>query len=273
MPTIAVIGNINCDTVIRLDGALVSGEEYRATRVVRRLGGAAANRAVALACAGLNVRLAGTVGEDDIGAHLISELSRQAIDQRNVRRRPGRSSECFILVDDSGERTIVGLHRGPDPTPFPTEPFEGAEAIMVATSRTPPIEALRSAHAAGVPIVASLRTPGPAAVRLVSKRSLVKWEIADPRAAQWCDDGPAEWLVVTDGVRGATAYGADRTVSVPAEPATVADATGAGDVFAAGVAAGLAHGFAIEDCLAVGARWGARAVECDSSSVFGRLSV
>ena len=68
-------------------------------------------------------------------------------------------------------------------------------------------------------------------------------------------------LIVTDGARGCAVLHRDREVSVAAYPAEEKDATGAGDCFLAGVAAGLARGLAIEEAARLGAWCGARAVE------------
>ena len=68
-------------------------------------------------------------------------------------------------------------------------------------------------------------------------------------------------VIVTDGARGCALLRGAREVSVAAYPAEERDATGAGDCFLAGVAAGLARGLPIEEAARLGAWCGARAVE------------
>jgi len=51
--------------------------------------------------------------------------------------------------------------------------------------------------------------------------------------------GGAKLVCVTEGKKGATAYWAAGTLSIPATPATVVDTVGAGDTFNAGLLAGL----------------------------------
>jgi len=68
-------------------------------------------------------------------------------------------------------------------------------------------------------------------------------------------------LVVTDGPRGCSILRASAEVRVEAFPAREKDPTGAGDCFAAGLAAGLARGLPIESAARLGAFCGARAVE------------
>ena len=61
-------------------------------------------------------------------------------------------------------------------------------------------------------------------------------------------------LVVTRGERGAIAVRDGERFAIPAEPIErVVDATGAGDLFAAGFLAGQAQGRSVEDSLTMGA--------------------
>ncbi len=61
-------------------------------------------------------------------------------------------------------------------------------------------------------------------------------------------------LVVTRGEHGAIAVRGDERAVVAAEPvAQLVDTTGAGDLFAAGVLAGLGEGRSLNDCLTMGA--------------------
>lgn len=57
-------------------------------------------------------------------------------------------------------------------------------------------------------------------------------------AADWLGKGP-KLVIITKGSKGATAYGAQHTVSVTPEKVTVVDTVGAGDTFNAGVLAAL----------------------------------
>ena len=68
-------------------------------------------------------------------------------------------------------------------------------------------------------------------------------------------------LVVTDGPRGCVILRAEAQARIEAFPAREKDPTGAGDCFAAGLAAGLARGLSLEQAARVAAWCGARAVE------------
>jgi sulfofructose kinase len=70
-----------------------------------------------------------------------------------------------------------------------------------------------------------------------------------------------QWVVVTDGQAGATAYGPDSVIEIPLVPARRVDSTGAGDAFAAGILHGLVQSQDILTAAMLGSWWGAVALE------------
>ena len=107
----------------------------------------------------------------------------------------------------------------------------------------------------------------PAHVLVNSAPNMTEGELADPLAYARDLAGEAlRWMVVTDGARGATAYGpSSGSVHVPAVSADVVDSTGAGDVFIGGLIHGLLRRHPIRDALRFGALWAASAVGSPSS--------
>ena len=103
-----------------------------------------------------------------------------------------------------------------------------------------------------------LRPPAPAAIAAldVLKASREEAEVLDVPALR-----RRLTVIVTDGPRGCAVLRRDSELGVAAYPAEEKDATGAGDCFLAGVAAGLARGLPIEEAARLGAWCGARAVE------------
>ncbi|MGZ6012487.1 MAG: PfkB family carbohydrate kinase, partial [Caulobacteraceae bacterium] len=78
------------------------------------------------------------------------------------------------------------------------------------------------------------------------------------------------WVVVTHGAAGAVAHGRDGVrIAAKAPPAVTLDATGAGDVFAAGLLDALTGGAAMDQALAHACAWGAAAAGLDSSAPVG----
>ena len=69
-----------------------------------------------------------------------------------------------------------------------------------------------------------------------------------------------EWVVITHGAQGAIAYGRERVLKQPARSVAVVDSTGAGDVFAAGLAHALAQGQPMVQALSAAVAWGSASV-------------
>ena len=109
-----VVGPIAWDSVLQVPELPPRGGFTQATAVVCRPGGAGANVAVGLASAGVPVLMVGYVGRDtaDMTAREPADRGRG-----HAPRSHGRRSLLagLILVEPSGERTMVGL--SPDEPP------------------------------------------------------------------------------------------------------------------------------------------------------------
>ncbi len=265
--SILVAGNINADRVLRLDRPFRSGDDIRARALGFRLGGAAANTATALALAGNDVRLCGTVGDDQAGDEVAAELARLGLDLGLITRAPGATPTCLIIVEPSGERTILSLLDGTPKPRWPSFDLAGCAAVYVG-SRTPPPEALfTEAKRLSVPLVLQLRRGAPSGAAVdVLVCSDETFEGLEPWSAARAWGFACRWLVVTRGAEGVMATDGTERVDVPALPAEVVDTTGAGDAFAGALVHGLARGWALQRCLELGVRWGALAVAYEGST-------
>lgn len=74
-----------------------------------------------------------------------------------------------------------------------------------------------------------------------------------------------QWLVVTEGARGVTAYSDDQVLRVAAREVTPIDTTGAGDSFAAGLVHALVSSARMANALQTGVNWGGEATLWESS--------
>ena len=98
------IGDLVEDVVARLNSGIAHGTDTD-VEILRRRGGSAANVAVAAAEVGASVRFVGRVGADAIGAALVSDLETAGVDA--VVQRAGRTGTIIVLVDASGERSML----------------------------------------------------------------------------------------------------------------------------------------------------------------------
>jgi ribokinase len=174
------------------------------------------------------------------------------------------TTRSLVLLDGSGERTIVNLTRAS--VPLPSDLAEIAADCCYVRSADGGLAPLLTRLAVAVPVLAHLPPlqPGalPVQVLMGSAADLPGDFLADPFAAGRRIAGvPLEWVVITAGAAGARAYG-PRTVLERAAPRVeVVDSTGAGDVFAAGLAHALARGWDMERALATGVAWGSASVQ------------
>lgn len=269
MARIQIVARINLDVVVRLDGAVSSGAQLKGQFDQGRLGGGGSNTGAALAYAGHHVALFADVGGDAGGTAMLGELAGLGIDVSRVRRLAEPTPPVLVLLDPDGERTIIRGRPSLVPPPRLPDPSEPADALY-AKAYGPGVADLLRARLGSCLVVSHAPPAGttdwPAHVMVDSAAHMTEEALADPYAAARRLAGKAlRWMVVTDGPRGATAFGPGGQVHVPAQPATVVDSTGAGDVFTAGLIHGLVGGAPMRDALSTGARWAALSVASPTS--------
>ena len=272
-----VIGAVALDRPIRLEGALRGGARLRARSLLNalegRLGGGGANAGCALLAAGHAVLVATLLADDPDGRQTRALAQAAGLDLALASTRPGTSSQTLVLLEPTGERTIISLD-GSTPD---------ARARLVPVSDHLDIRPdgvfVRSAYEGSAewaltstgPVI--LHWPAPAydgAVDVVvaSAEDLPDSVAATPFARAAARFGPRlSWVVITHGAAGAVAYGRDgvRFAAKP-PPVDARDATGAGDVFAAGLLDALAGGAPMDKALEHACIWGAAAAALDSSA-------
>lgn len=253
MPCVLVtLGDLVEDVVVELGSPMNHASDTDA-RITRRRGGSAANVAAAAGRLGGRARFVGQVGDDAVGASLVADLSAAGVDVSCV-RRAGRTATIVVLVDATGERTMLvdpGSARDLD---RPESAWlDGAEVLhltlyslldepIATTSR----ELTSLARARGIPVsvdvssVALIVEAGPSAVRelVESLEPAIVFANADEARVLEIDGALGGAAVVVK--RGAAPASVLRPGRAPVEVPAVAldhraDSTGAGDAFAAGV--------------------------------------
>ncbi|UBO74177.1 PfkB family carbohydrate kinase [Aeromonas rivuli] len=265
MSRILLLANLNCDHVLSLSEPLVAGARLQYLDRGRRLGGGAANTGIGLVWAGHEVAIASRIGLDDTGDWLLAEARSHGLECSHVERFGGETGELLILVDSTGERTILRQPRRPD---LPGNlPSQGVDCLYVNYPGGAVADYMRQMQDHCL-VVAQYPKGGkhlrPCHLLVASRSDL--GEIADPWAhARALAGEQLQWLVLTEGKAGAVAIHGEERIRVAARPVSVVDTTGAGDAFAAGLIHGLARGMAIEAALQCAVDWGAFAVASQSS--------
>jgi ribokinase len=253
-------GTLNPDLVHHVARIPAPGDDIRSSAWHLTWGGKAANAAVALATWGVETTLTGLViGTDALGDALLEALRRPHLDLSAVVRDSGQSTRhCLVFITPEGDRTIVCTgYEGARWSPLPDATFD--VALVDGLGDTAGHRAARTAAERGKPVV-WLDAPPEAA----EAASLVVWSRHDHSIDEIRDMAGRVDLAVTDGLRPVEAWIGGRHLVVMPPAIDVRDATGAGDVFAAACARGLALGLDADAML----RWAVAAGSAAAAAGF-----
>ena len=261
---LAVIGDLVDDVVVRLEGSVNEATDTVA-RIERRRGGSAANVAVAAVAAGSAARFIGQVGDDPIGALLVDELARTGVDVSCVRRR-GRTGTIVVLVDHTGERSMLSDRGAAVELDMPDVawlegvttvhvPLYGLDAEPLATTATRLVE---WAHERGAVVSVDVSSVD-LIQRLGTERVFEVLGELRPHVVLANSDEAEALTVVKRGPEPVVVYHRGSRLEYEAPPiGSAADTTGAGDAFAAGfLIAGLDD---LAEACASGCRAAARVI-------------
>jgi sugar/nucleoside kinase (ribokinase family) len=245
-------------------------------------GGSAANTLAGLARLGHKTAFIGQVADDQLGEVFAHDIRAGGIDF-DVAPSPGQppTARCLILVTPDGQRTMntfLGAAQFLPESALDKDRIEGAAWLYLEgylwnapESRAAMTTAIAMAKNAGRKVALTLSDAFVVdghrdeffALMDDGSLDLLFANDTEVRAMMQTDDIEAAvtalaarvpMLVCTHGAEGAEAHFGKTYARVPAEPVErVVDTTGAGDLFAAGVFAGLAQGRTLTDCLTMGA--------------------
>lgn len=245
-------------------------------------GGSAANTLAGLARLGHKTAFIGQVAEDQLGEVFAHDIRAGGIDFE-IPARPGQppTARCLILVTPDAQRTMntfLGASQFLPAKLIDKAMIESAAILYLEGYLWDPEEpraamrtAIDVARAAGRKVALTLSDAfvisrhGP---DFLTEMDAGRIDILFANEVEICALNQSEdfeasvaaiaakvpLLVVTRSEHGAIAIQDGIRTEVPAEPvAKLVDTTGAGDLFAAGVFAGLAQNRSMEDCLTMGA--------------------
>ncbi len=241
------------------------------------IGGSASITAVAAARLGLRVALAAAIGDDPAGRFMLGQLAAEGVDTGPVAVRSGTPTGMTVALSAGGDRAILtatGAVATLTARDVPSALLVRARHVhvssyfLVADSLGPGLAALLDAARAGGAST-SLDTNWDPAQRWADQRltdalahvslllpneaealRLAGAPALEPAIATLTKAGPR--LAVKLGERGALCTDGPRRYLAEPPPVTVADTTGAGDCFNAGVIAGLLDGLDLPAAVALG---------------------
>lgn len=271
MARILLIGSVAEDQIIRLRSPMREGAHLDGIEQGKRLGGGAANTGTALAHAGHRVMPVSPIGSDATGRWLREQLALNDLDLSQIRDIEGRSTRSLIMLDAEGERTIVNLTRARESEP-PTRILEVEADCLFVRSSASDLATLMQEMASRCLVVAHMPPcdfgSRPAQILVASESDLDAEQLKNPfELGRQVAGDLLEWVIITQGAQGATAYAANEQIQVDAPQVEAVDTTGAGDAFAAGLVHALVNGKTTQEALATACAWGAEATQWTSSSL------
>ena len=234
-------------------------------------GGSAANTIAGIAALDNRTAYVGKVRDDQLGAIFAHDLRAQGADFTTPlapSAHPAETGRCMVLVSPDGERsmnTYLGVSEFLAPADIDEDEMAAAEWIFLEGYRYDGPDsiaafdkAVRAAKRAGGKVAITLSDPfcverhreeflrmirADVDLLVANEHELQSLYLTDSLAAAM-DRAEAEvpMTACTVGARGAHILGGGERVHAPAMKVTVVDATGAGDLFAAGFLHGLTTG-------------------------------
>ena len=276
------------DTVIPLENFPERGSKTEYSTVTVLPGGQVASTVVACQQWGLKTRYVGKLGDDAAATLHRKEFLHAGVEAQLITVQGGASPQSLILVDSSGERTVLGrrderlILQSQD---LKREWIINARVLHIDGHDTDAAtQSAKWAREAGVTVVADVDEVYPGIDELLS---LVDYLIVSRdfpvRLTGEADLGQALRLMhrrynstltaATLGPDGVVAWDGEHLRYAPAYRVPVVDTTGAGDIFHAGFIYGLLQGWPLAqqldfacaaaalNCKSVGARGGIQSAE------------
>lgn len=282
MKKCAVIGSVNMDMVLGVPyfpqpGETLTGSEFKTVP-----GGKGANQAVALGRLGMDVTMAGRVGDDAFGKKYVDHFKASGVDVRAVDMdEKYATGVADILVNGEGENFIVVVPGAngsctPEWADGALEKLSDCEIFLLQLEI--PLETVvhcvKKLRAMGktimldpapaVPLPAEVLeavdyiTPNETELKIIT-RELPEEASVEERIRHLIGES-GRIVIHKRGASGAYIGTKDGIVHVPGFKVKAVDTTAAGDTFNAGVAAGLAMGWPVADAVRLGNAAGALAV-------------
>jgi ribokinase len=274
---VVVVGSANVDLVIRLAHLPGPGETVTGGELTRSMGGKGANAAVAAARLGVGVAFIGAVGDDADGQAVRADLTSHGIDTSCTSIVPDApTGTAAVLVDEAGENAIAvasganlrldaaSVHAGLTAT-------AGPGAIVVTNLEIPDAAVLAAAEHCAAHDLRLIVDPAPARplpAAVLSAATVITPNRGELAALVGASGTPQDLLAsgatavaVTLGAEGVELHGhiGGAPARIPSFAVEAVDTTGAGDAFAAGLAAALHDDRPLLDAVTFAAATGALA--------------
>ncbi|MBV8629951.1 MAG: carbohydrate kinase family protein [Silvibacterium sp.] len=273
------------DTIIALPSFPAPGSKVEYSTVSVLPGGQVATTVVACRCWGLTTRYVGKLGDDDAAGLHRMEFGRAGVETQLVAVPDCASPQSLIIVDAAGERTVLCRRDERlvlQPSELERDWIVSARALHIDGHDTAAaIQAACWARQAGIPVVADLDEAYPGVEELLANvdylivsRNFPSQVTGEPRLEEalqcMCSRYGSVLTAATLGEHGVVAWDGSHFLHAAAYRVSVADTTGAGDIFHAGFIYGLLQGWALQRLLDFACA--AAALNCTAAGARGRIA-
>jgi ribokinase len=267
-PEAISLGDTAVDLVASVPEYPRGGGDSEISVLERHPGGSAANFAVAMVRLGISSGLIGKVGSDEAGGFLRDGLKREGVDVSYLKQGDGTTGTIFVLVDRSGQRTMLSF-RGVNvkllPEEIPRKYIADSRLLHVSgysLVHAPQCDAALTAmkyakeanvrvsldpspliHLAGRKVLAEalgfvdVLLPNEAEAKYLSRRKNLR------NAGRTLLEKGASIVAMKLGPKGCLVMDEHDEFRVPAFNVETIDTTGAGDAYNAGFLAGRLRGW------------------------------
>jgi ribokinase len=263
-PDVIVFGQIARDLVLVVDAVPSASRTADVYQRRELLGGKGANQAVGLAQLGLRPALVGVVGEDQVGQRLLTQASQDRVDVSAVARRAGvRTALIVDIVDATGQWRY--LEDIPAATLLTEADVRACRhlflpgrwvSVQLQQPSAVALAAVTMAKHAGCKVVLDGAPDGDSRDALLAMADVLRADAreaemlagspvtaaaeAEKAAAELLRQGPSLVALAVEGAGNLVAW-PEGCVFLPLTETPVADTTGAGDAFVAGLITALAQ--------------------------------
>ena len=251
---VLAVGENSVDLLAVIDGHPEANAKVPLRDFLELPGGEAASAAVGLARLGWRAKYIGRVGDDRLGALIRENLHAEGVDASECVVVDNQTSRMALIVVDAttGNRTVLwrrGERLSLEPTDIRNETLSSARVLLVGSDDvTAMADAARRARERGVRTVGDLEHVHEGTWALLEELDLIVMAASFPAALTGRRDlraalreiqqaTAAPLVCVTLGAEGCVALADGEEITVPAYRVRVADTTGAGDLFRAGLIA------------------------------------
>jgi sugar/nucleoside kinase (ribokinase family) len=283
--TVTVIGCVQADVVMSpVTDLPTPGGTLLTDQMTIRVGGAGANAALASAELGMQVRLIGCIGEDQLGEWMRAELTPAWLADELVAVASEATGLTVALESPARDRTFLtylGVNARWERAMIPDDALTCENLLLCDYFVAPRLRGepalwlLDTARARGArTFFDTTWDPDgfPAQTRAEVHKLLPSVDVFLPNEVEACaladrggdvkqaarvlQDVSGGWVIVKLGAQGCLAAGPNGTeLSLPAPVVTVADTTGAGDAFNSGLVHALALGSGWPEALTMATRF------------------